>query len=295
MKPVSARKAASLGAAIAVVLAFSGMSPVLAQSPGSSPASRLPSLADLLDASVRAGLKAEGKAVRAVSGLEASKPELTPRAAAGAELRAAIAADAPSILVEAVFLLERPAPADAVAEFTRAYGILRSISSLQGILYWSASRKTWRTFYEESWRIDGPESKLRMADGIPAGIPPADATVFAHQKDLSFGENVYRYRYRTFGLPGTATGPGAAAAGPLAISVESTNLTRMSYSFVPAMGPEGLKTRLLVLPCVEGILFYASSAAKAPAIPGLRGKLEDSFSNRAAALFTWFGERYRAP
>ncbi len=49
--------------------------------------------------------------------------------------------------------------------------------------------------------------------------------------------------------------------------------------------------RSLVIPLKEGILFYAASAANSPPVPFLNGKLEDSFSNRAEALFKWFGAR----
>lgn len=246
----------------------------------------------LLAGTGSAAIRAEGRIVRAVSGEGALLLHIAPLVPASAELRAAIAAEEPSILVEAVFLLERPVPADPLAELASAYGILRSISSLQGILYWSASRKTWRTFYEESWRIADPETRSKVADS-EAGSSAPDVTVYAWQKDLSFGGNVYRYRYRLYGM-GTAAQAHEVPAGPACIFVESSNLTRMSYGIIPAMGPEGLKTRLIVVPCAEGILFYAVSAARAPGIPGLRGKLEDSFTNRAEALFRWFGDRFRA-
>lgn len=272
----------TLGALLAALA-----SPALAAEPAAA-APRLPAVAQLLDPASLAAIKAEGRAVRAVAGAEARRPELAPLVAASAALRAAITAEAPSMLVEAAFLLPRPAPADPAAEFSRVYGILRAVSSLQGTVYWSASRKTWRTFYEESWRIDGPATRLKIADGAPSGSPPSTEQIYAWQKDLSFGGNVYRYRYAIHG----AALPGAAPSQAPAILVESSNLTRMSYSLIPVMDPEGLKVRLLVVPCAEGILFYAASAARAPNLPGLRGKLEDSFTNRAAALFRWFGERY---
>ena len=65
---------------------------------------------------------------------------------------------------------------------------------------------------------------------------------------------------------------------------------------------------VLLIPILFGILvfkkdrklFFSLSwiyialipASGAPALPGLRGKLEDSFSNRAAALFRWFSAAY---
>ena len=104
---------------------------------------------------------------------------------------------------------------------------------------------------------------------------PAAETLFAFQRDLSFGANTYRYDYATF---------------PGAVSVKSSNLTRMSYGFVPVLPPNGLATRLLVIQADDGILFYAVSGASAPGI--FRGKLEESFANRAEALFRWFSAKF---
>jgi hypothetical protein len=43
---------------------------------------------------------------------------------------------------------------------------------------------------------------------------------------------------------------------------------------------------------VEGyLLVYALSAAKTPLIPGLEGKMRDSFSNRADAIYGWFTQQ----
>ena len=105
---------------------------------------------------------------------------------------------------------------------------------------------------------------------LPGGLP-ASESIFAFQRDLSFGSNTYRYDY---------------AAYPESILVDMRNLTRMSYGIVPMIGPEGLRTRLLVIPAAEGIVYYAESdtAAGGP----LRGRVGESFANRAEALFKWF-------
>lgn len=235
-------------------------------------------LAALLPPDAASELAASGKALRRGSG----ELSLLPRHPAAAALRAAVEKEKPSLVVEAAFALKRPKPASAQAaqaELASAYGILRSLGSLQGIEYYSASRKKMRTFYAESYLIDGADSKAKLADPRPplAGAIPGAETVYAFQRDLSFGANRYRYDYASF---------------PDAITLTSSNLTRMSYGILPVAAPGELSTRLLVVQADDGLLFYAVSGAKAPGL--VSGKLEESFGNRAEALFRWFAAKYAA-
>lgn len=204
------------------------------------------------------------------------EPSLLPDHPTSAVLKAAIASSKSSILVETLFSLARPRPQDsaaAAAELAGIYGYLRSVGSLQGIEYWSASRNELRTFYAESYRIESPESRKKISDP-PAPLPgkiPAAESFFAFQRDLSFGSNVYRYDY-SFSEDN--------------FLVTQTNLTRMNYGLVPVMAAGALSTRLFLIRAEDAIVFYAESGAEAPGI--FKGKLEVSFSNRAEALFRWF-------
>lgn len=240
------------------------------------------SAASLLPGRMAAPIAGIGRAV----GSSAGEPGLLPRHSAAAAMRAAIAAENPSILVEAVFVLPRAKSADAplqgpaasrAGELASIYGIVRSLSSLQGIQYYSASRKTMRTFYSESYVIDGPDTRVRMPDpGIPSpGMLPAAETLYAFQRDLSFGGNLYRYDFATH---------------PDAVAIRCTNLTRMSYRLIPVLAPKALVTRILIVQADDAIIFYAASGARAPGV--FKDKIEDSFSNRAEALFKWFSAKY---
>jgi hypothetical protein len=222
-------------------------------------------------------LVANGKAVRTS---DAGLAQLLPLGPASDPIRAAIAADRPGILVETAFLLPRKGAAGLLAEQAQIYGLLRSFSTLEGIQYYSVTHKSMRTLYAESYRIDAPETKLRLPDPAapqPSEVSSASETLFAFQRDLSFGANTYSYDFR------------AVDGG---VTVEITNLTRMSYGIIPLVAPKALKTRLLVLPASDGILFYAESDSASPG--PFRSKLEESFKNRAIALFGWFSSRSAA-
>jgi hypothetical protein len=264
---------AALSAALFLAIADAGCAYALNSS---APTGSL--LARLFPADAAGQLAASGKAVRTSSG----EPGLLPLHQGSDSIRDALASEKPSLLVEAVFVLPRPKPADDAAmstELATIYGILRSLGSLQGIEYYSVSRKSMRTFYAESFIIDDPSSKARVPDPAPPapGALPATETLFAFQRDLSFGANTYRYDYRSY---------------PNAILLKSSNLTRMSYGPLPLIAPSTLNTRLLVIQAEDGLLFYVESGTDAPAI--FKGRLGESFANRAEALYRWFSAKFSA-
>jgi len=255
-----------------LLAAFSGIGAAL---PPLSAQTVYRSAESLFERGLFARLSVAGKLIETSDG----NPGFLPQHDAAAAIRSAIAAQGPDLLVEAVFFLRRPS-ADSTpareAEFADIYGLLRSFSLLEGIEYYSASRRAMRTFYAESYRIADPDSRSKVPDprAPTPGAIPASEVLYSFQRDLSFGANVYRYDF---------------AAGRDAISFSCVNQTRMSFGIVPVIAPKALATRVLVIRASDGIVFYAASGADAPGI--FRTKLNDSFGNRAEALFRWFSSR----
>jgi hypothetical protein len=184
----------------------------------------------------------------------------------------------PSITVESLYLHKKPAGFNAGgwtrAEETAVFNTLVSLGTLAGTQYYSKSRGRMRTFYETSAVIDGPREKKPLAD--PKFSPdtlPAGLTLYARQKDLSFGDNVYRYDYFVDGA---------------SIIFTQTNYTRLSYGIIPLAAKEKLVSVVAVIDADEYFLIYIASMAKAPSLPGLNRKAGDSFSSRAEALIKWF-------
>lgn len=233
----------------------------------------LPSLASLVPADAYAELVSAGKIVRTAA--PGGGLSLLPAHEGAARIGASMASEKPNLIVETLYIYRRPSPADPEAELRTIYGTMLSISSLEGIEYWSASRKKMRTFYAESYRIDDPKTRKRIPDAsAPATGPlPSMATYYSFQRDLTFGANVYRYTY--------VTAPGSVFA-------ETVNLTSLTYLALPIMAPEGLKVRLLVIQANDALLFYVASGANAPSIGIIRDKVQESVMNRATALYKWF-------
>ncbi len=206
-------------------------------------------------------------------------PELVPMGPLGRKYVAEIASFEPSLMVEALYLYPKPAEAGRGAwtevERTAVYNATRALSSLAGIEYYSASRKKMRTFYETSVIVDGPEGETVLPDPVVA-IPPRHAELYAIQKDLTFGENRYRYEYY---------------AEETGFAFMQENLTSMKYGIFPILGKNRLRTTVLVLDAGDSIVMYAISAARALSVPGLENKVRNSFSNRADAIYGWFSGR----
>jgi hypothetical protein len=212
-----------------------------------------------------------------------ASPLLLPRDSYIGELSQAIIRELePTVMVENLSLYTKSAPnvnqAWTAAERDALYNEILAISTLTGLRYFSISRGEMRTFYESSVVIDGPDSKKVQADPSfrPPLSPPDDYTLYARQKDLTFGDNIYRYDYQ---------------ARPGALILVQTNLSAMSYGIIPLIGKEKLRSIVAVLDAGDYLLIYALSVAKAVTLPGMSERISGSFSNRIEAMLGWFDDR----
>jgi hypothetical protein len=222
------------------------------------------------------------RAGKILTGAQFKKPALS-LAPSHAGLRALLDENiktlSPGIMVEALVRYEKPEnaarPFWTAAERNALFNGITALSSLEGIQYYSASRKTMRTFYESSRVIDGPDSKRVLPDPFFPD-PPALLTLYARQKDLTFGDNIYRYDYR---------------AGEDFLVFLQENLTPMNAGIIPALGKNKLRSLAAVIDAEDSLLVYIVSMAKTAAIPGMGERIGASFTNRAEAVLKWFAGR----
>jgi len=187
----------------------------------------------------------------------------------------------PNVLVEALYLYTKPAPVAGASDGwtaeqrTGVFNQLMAVSSMTGLQYYSASRRAMRTFYEYSYLVDGPVSRNRIPDPVFTSVPAA-LTLHARQKDLTFGDNIYRYSYVTV---------------QDAVYFTQDNVTALTIALIPVIGSGNLKTVMAVIDCGDSVLIYAISMAKALSVPGVGDRIGNSFSNRAQAVINWFSIR----
>jgi hypothetical protein len=194
----------------------------------------------------------------------------------------------PGLFAETLYRYEKPAGASGGAsaegagprrwtgdERLRLYHEATALSTLTGIQYYSASRKTMRTFYEYSRVIDGPDTKRELPDPAVSGVP-AEQRIYARQKDLTFGDNIYQYDY---------------TASEDSLIFVQRNLTAMNAGIIPAVGKNRLRSVVAVIDAGDSLLIYAVSMARAVSLPGLGERIGNSFTNRAEAILKWFTGR----
>jgi len=187
----------------------------------------------------------------------------------------------PNILVETLYLYKKSSSVagdpDGWTDVQRigVFNQLTSVSSMTGLQYYSASRRAMRTFYEYSYAVDGPNSRNRIPDPVFSAVPPA-LTLYARQKDLTFGDNIYRYDY---------------TSARDAIFLTQDNITALTIALIPVISRGNLKTVMAVFDCGDSILIYAVSMAKTLSVPGIGDRVSSSFSNRSQAVLSWFSGR----
>ena len=206
-----------------------------------------------------------------------ARPQFLPRHSVLAELVEAVRQDlGPNVMVETLHIYEKPASAAksvwSASEEAGLYNEILALSTLAGLQYFSASRGAMRTFYETSSVIDGPSSKRPLPDPVYPR-PPAELTIYARQKDLTFGDNIYQYDF--YSVPG-------------AIIFFQQNLTSLTAGIIPAVGKNKLRSVVAVLDADNYLLVYALSMAKAVSLPGMNERIGNSFANRAEAVLHWF-------
>ncbi|MDR1748100.1 MAG: hypothetical protein LBR47_03485 [Spirochaetaceae bacterium] len=178
---------------------------------------------------------------------------------------------APSFIDEVLFLYKKPALAAPGADIERISGIFRSISTLEGIPYYSKSKKKELILYEYSYVIDDPSTQNKIPD--PTAESVDGQVLYALQKDATFGETIYRYRYRQAGVE---------------VAFFAQNLTPFYVAFIRALKAEGLKMVFVVDDIGEAFVMYGVIRADIINFPGVMDRVQMSFSSRADAVYRWF-------
>jgi hypothetical protein len=186
----------------------------------------------------------------------------------------------PNIMIESLYLYMKPARFHTIpgswdsGQRTAVFNQILALSTLTGIQYYSVSRGEMRTFYEFSGVIDNQRNRNPLPD--PVFTQPQDVSILVRQRDLTFGDNIYRYDY--------------SVAGNIVFFTQE-NVSALSYGVIPLIGRGNLRSVMAVINCGDSLLIYSVSMARAPSIPGLNDRIRDSFSNRAEAVLRWFTGR----
>jgi hypothetical protein len=229
----------------------------------------------LVPQKVAAELSEKGVVQRVSYRQKGQAPSLAPSLGLASEAISFWEGDEPPFISETLYLYKKADASPGNPGIRDISRILRSISRLEGIEYYSTSRKKMRTLYEKSWAVDGAKTRARIPDPVEGS---ADGkTVFAMQKDLTFGEYVYRYEYRET---------------QDTVAFYSRNEETLSYAIFDLVDAGSLRTSLVVHDMGDYLLTYNLTKVRFAAIPGIESKVRSSFTTRAQAVYEWFIREY---
>ena len=182
--------------------------------------------------------------------------------------------DKPVFMIENLYLYKKASSGSV--DVQAISDILHSVSTLEGVEYYSASRKKMRTLYEKSYAVKSVASgKKTIYERVPDDLAASEQLVL--QKDLTFGEFIYKYSY--FAENNTA-------------GFVCENAQKLKYGIFSLVDPYNMNASLIVIDLGDYLLAYANTRANFAKMPGLSEKLKNSFSTRSDAVYRWFIGQY---
>lgn len=179
----------------------------------------------------------------------------------------------PALIGENLYLIsKRKLNSDpSTVTIEKASQIIRSISKMQGMQYYSNGEKRWTTLYKDAYCIKGPKDKTRVSDNT---LGNANGQVqYCLLNDNSLGKTNYKLSYRQ---------------SDEEVSVEFENVTSVSIGPITGVSAGNLRIGLDVIDCGDDLLVYTVVVAKYPSISIIENKLKNSFSARLSAIYNWF-------
>ena len=173
--------------------------------------------------------------------------------------------------VEVVFVTDL----DARFEALGSSNILLEVSKLAGLQYYSASRSEMRLLFEESHFVESPDNRSRTSDPTVESLPAA-LSLYVLQRDLTFGENVYRFDF---------------AATQSMIHIWFENITPYRYGPIRFIRSGDMRLHIYLFAEADRLIYYGFFGANAIRFPLVERTIYASFYNRIFALYSWFAER----
>lgn len=149
--------------------------------------------------------------------------------------------------------------------------VVRSVSKMQGMMYYSSTKKKECVLYEKCYMIKGEGDKTKIADQNTGN---ADGQIsYCLQDDNSFGINTYKLSY--FQKDDT-------------LLCRFEILDKMGLGPFNAIFPGKMIINILVIDCGDDLLLYLNTDLDSIKFPGIKGQITDSMSSRMDAVYKWF-------
>lgn len=153
--------------------------------------------------------------------------------------------------------------------------VLRSISKMEGMTYYSNTRKKNMTLYKKAYTTSGYNSKTQVPDKTEGS---ADGKViYCLQDDASFGVMKYQLNYyqKEKQMYAVFTNTNSIGMGP-----------------ITGIDEKNMKINVLVIDCDDSILLYLSTDCNCNKVPGIKSLVSDSMIARMNAVHDWFLKQF---
>ena len=235
-------------------------------------------LAEILDSKIAAELVQKKEIIKLKYGASNMKPEMLPVSAFSEKMSSLLSKKKPAFLGESISLYKKEGPNNPDVS-----KILRHISGLEGIEYFSNSYQEMRTLYLTSYAVkevktSGNVVYERIDDPLNEGFDGLE--ILARQIDATFGDFIYKYRYLK------------EDDGIGMVCVNTQKITHPDMSLI-SLHPEAMTLSLAVYDLDDYILIHCLSTAKFPTVPFIGGRIKRAFSSRLTAVYNWFKDEYQ--
>lgn len=152
---------------------------------------------------------------------------------------------------------------------------VRSISKMQGMSYYSTTRKKRLVLYKSAYTLEDGNSKARTNDrntGNPDGTK--NWLLF---DDASFGEIRYELDYKQ---------------NEDTFYMGYQNIDDVKVLFMKPVTARNLLVQALFIDCGDDYLVYIVSDVDCMKVPGMKNQIEDSFVSRMDALSEWLADQF---
>ena len=191
--------------------------------------------------------------------------------------------DNPNFTIESIYRLEK---SKSDKEFTgenlekilfedaKIKKILRSVSKMEGIEYYSNSRKRTEVLYSKAYTVNNTTERKKIPDNFDFYKNP----IYVLLDDNSFGEylSVINYDSKDFEN-----------------CFEYVNIDNINYGIIKAVEPNNMLVFIDVINCENEIIVYVYIQSKMDVPAIFKNKIYDSFVARTDALFEWFKKSWR--
>ena len=149
--------------------------------------------------------------------------------------------------------------------------VIRSISKMKGMQYYSNGDKKWETLYHSAYMIENEKSKKQIADQTEGN---ADGkTYFCLLDDNSFGDGIYQLDYQQTENE---------------VSLCLTNVESLKMAMFKGVKPRYMKINLVVTDIGDAYLVYMVVQARYAKISFLESRIRRSLGARVDAIYNWF-------